>query len=82
MTNGCKNYFPKWKTYGGCVHDTSQGFVQAKYPNKVFNIQKSIYGLKQASQSWNHYSDEKIKEFGFVIVKMKLVCVSKLVGKL
>ena len=26
---------------------------------------RSIYGLKQASQSWNHRFDEVVKEFGF-----------------
>ena len=28
-------------------------------------LQKSIYGLKQASKSWNIRFDETIKEFGF-----------------
>jgi hypothetical protein len=28
-------------------------------------LQKSIYGLKQASRSWNIRFDEVIKEFGF-----------------
>ena len=29
-------------------------------------LQKSIYGLKQTSRSWNLYFDDKIKEFGFI----------------
>ena len=41
------------------------GFV-LKDPNKVCKLQKSIYGLKQASRSWNIRFDEIIKMFGFI----------------
>ena len=34
--------------------------------SKVCNIQRFIYGLKQASQSWNMYFDKMIKMYGFV----------------
>ena len=37
-----------------------------KYPNKVCELQRSIYGLKQASRSWNLRFDEVVKEFGFM----------------
>jgi len=42
-----------------------EGFVNPKHPNKVCKLQKSIYGLKQVSRSWNLRFDEKIKEFDF-----------------
>ncbi|GJW98319.1 gypsy type transposase, partial [Tanacetum coccineum] len=35
------------------------------YPEKVCKLQRFIYGLKQASRSWNKRFDEEIKRFGF-----------------
>ena len=43
-----------------------EGFVDPKYPNRVCKQNKSIYGLIQASRSWNLRFDQKIKEFVFV----------------
>jgi hypothetical protein len=43
-----------------------EGFIDPKDVNKVYKLQRSIYGLKQASQSWNLRFDEDIKAFGFV----------------
>ena len=40
------------------------GFLSAN-PNLVCKLQRSIYGLKQASRRWNLRFDETIKEFGF-----------------
>ena len=43
-----------------------KGFVNHKDVVKVCKLQRSIYGLKQASRSWNLRFDEVIKGFGFV----------------
>nr|GFD19338.1 putative retrotransposon protein [Tanacetum cinerariifolium] len=43
-----------------------EGYVDPKYPNYVCKLQRSIYGLKQASCQWNKRFDEDIKNFGFI----------------
>ena len=43
-----------------------KGFVNPANARKVCKLMKSIYGLKQASQSWNLRFDEVVKEFGFI----------------
>jgi hypothetical protein len=43
-----------------------EGFVDPKDANKVCKLQRSIYGLKQASRSWNLCFDEVIKGFRFI----------------
>ena len=43
-----------------------EGFVSNDRPNLVCRLKKSIYGLKQASRSWNIRFDVTIKEFGFI----------------
>ena len=43
-----------------------EGFVDPANANKVCKLQKSIYGLKQASRSWNIRFDEVVKSFGFI----------------
>ncbi|GJR59785.1 putative RNA-directed DNA polymerase [Tanacetum coccineum] len=42
-----------------------KGFVDPKHPNKVCKLQRFIYGLKQASRSWNKRFDVEIKKISF-----------------
>ena len=41
------------------------GFIQEGQEQKVCKLLESIYGLKQASRSWNLRFDETIKTYGF-----------------
>ena len=44
----------------------SEGFLDPKGANKVCKLQRSIYGLVQASESWNIHFDELIKAYSFI----------------
>ena len=43
-----------------------EGFVNPKGANKICKLQRSIYGLVQASRSWNIRFDESIKAYSFI----------------
>ena len=43
-----------------------EGFTFPENAGKVCKLQRSIYGLNQASRSWNLPFDEAIKEFDFI----------------
>ena len=43
-----------------------RGFESNGEHQKMCKLKKSIYGLKQASRSWNIRFDEVIKSFGFI----------------
>ena len=43
-----------------------EGFVNPKGANKLCKLQRSIYGLVQASWSWNIHFDELIKAYNFM----------------
>ncbi|KAK8660947.1 hypothetical protein V6N13_051852 [Hibiscus sabdariffa] len=43
-----------------------EGFVTPENAGKVCKLQRPIYGLKQASRSWNLRFNEAIQEFGFI----------------
>ena len=43
-----------------------EGFIEKGQVEKVCKLQKSIYGLKQASRSWNIRFDQAVKGFRYV----------------
>ena len=43
-----------------------KGFIDSKDAKKVCKLQRSIYGLVQASWSWNVQFDELIKAYSFI----------------
>ena len=43
-----------------------EGFVDPENASKACKLQKSIYGLKQASRSWNIHFKEVVTSFGFI----------------
>ncbi|GJX08674.1 retrotransposon protein, putative, ty1-copia subclass [Tanacetum coccineum] len=55
----------KWLPDEDIYRCQPEGFVDPNHPRKVCKLQRSIYGLKQASRSWNKRFDEEIKRFGF-----------------
>jgi Reverse transcriptase (RNA-dependent DNA polymerase) len=42
------------------------GFENPKNVGKICKLLRSIYGLKQASRSWNLRFDEEVKKFDFI----------------
>ena len=43
-----------------------EGFLDPKDDGKVCKLQRSLYGVKQVSRSWNQHFNEVVKEFGFI----------------
>ena len=43
-----------------------EGIVNPKGANKICKLQRSIYGLVQASRSWNIRFDQLIKAYSFI----------------
>ena len=54
-----------------------EGFVNPKGNNKVCKLQRSIYGLVQASQSWNICFDKLIEAYVLYRLAVKLVFTRK-----
>ncbi|KAM1444438.1 hypothetical protein ACFX2I_040587 [Malus domestica] len=57
-----------------------EGFVSKSERTKVCKLQRSIYGLKQASRSWNIRFDTEIKTFSFTQNKDDNCVYQKVVG--
>ena len=53
-----------------------EGFITKDQEKKVCKLRKSIYGLEQASRSWNIKFDQSVESFGFIHYPDKL-CVYK-----
>ena len=43
----------------------TEGFIELDHEQRVCKLKRSIYGLKQASRSWNIKFDTAIKSYGF-----------------
>ena len=56
-----------------------EGFLNPKGANKVCKLQRSIYGLVQASRSWNICFDKLIKAYSFIHTCSE-VCIYKKVS--
>nr|GEU55204.1 retrotransposon protein, putative, Ty1-copia subclass [Tanacetum cinerariifolium] len=54
-----------WSIFFLAVRLLGVSFVDPNHLRKVCKLQRSIYGLKQASRSWNKRFEEEIKKFGF-----------------
>jgi hypothetical protein len=56
--------------YGKLTEDVHmvqpESFLDPVSAGKVCKLQRSIYGLKQESRSWNRRFDEVVKTFGFI----------------
>ena len=59
-----------------------EGFINPKDANKVCKLQRSIYGLVQASRSWNIHFDKLIKAYSFVQTYGEACIYKKWVGAL
>ncbi|KAL0439757.1 UNVERIFIED_CONTAM: hypothetical protein Slati_2458700 [Sesamum latifolium] len=46
--------------------DQPEGFTAVGEEQKVYRLQRSIYGLKQAFRSWNTRFDEVIRGYDFI----------------
>ena len=50
------------------------GYTSEEFLDKVCRLQRSIYGLKQSSRSWNMRFDEAIRSYEFIKNEISRVC--------
>ena len=63
MVDGCQAAFLNGYLEETIYMQQLEGFVAKGQEQKVFKLLRSIYGLKQASRSWNLRFDETIKSY-------------------
>ena len=62
MENGCQdNILDQWFFEKGIYMIQPNSFIANSEKYFICKLQKSIYGLKQASRLWNKYFDQAIK---------------------
>ena len=61
--------------------EQSLGFTSSDADHKVCKLQRSIYGLKKASRSWNTHFNDVIKLFNFIKNKEELCIFKKVSGR-
>ncbi|KAL0409596.1 UNVERIFIED_CONTAM: Retrovirus-related Pol polyprotein from transposon TNT 1-94 [Sesamum radiatum] len=66
MADGRENGLPKWFVEEEISMDQPEGFTVVGEEQKVCRLQRFIYGLKQASRSWNTRFDEIIQGYDFI----------------
>ena len=57
-----------------------KGFVDPKGANIVSKLERSIYGLVQASRSWNIHFGEFIKAYSFILTSDEACIYKKVSG--
>ena len=66
MADGCENYLPKKYMEEDIYMKQLLDFTSSDSDHKVCKLQRSIYGLKQVSQSKNTRFNDVIKMFDFI----------------
>ncbi|KAL4017163.1 hypothetical protein IC575_024839 [Cucumis melo] len=72
-----KTAFPNGNLEESIFMSQPEGFITQGQEQKVCKLNRSIYGLKQASRSWNIRFDTAIKSYGFDRMLMNLVYIRK-----
>jgi hypothetical protein len=62
-----KSIFPKWRHSRGSVVRQPPGFKNPKYPNRVYKLSKTLYGLKQVPRAWYARLNTFLLEHGYVM---------------